>query len=54
MEILSNSWDTKIDTEGYSKAIMEEMEALEDMDALRKGAMEAASGIQILWTSLRL
>lgn len=48
MEVLSNSWDGLMDTEGYSKAIMEEMEALEDMDALRKRAMEVASGIRTL------
>ncbi len=46
MEVLSNSWDGLMDTEGYSKAIMEEMEALEIMDAWRKRALEAASGIR--------
>lgn len=46
MEVLSNSWDGLVDTEGYSKAIVEEIEALEDMDALKKRAMEAASGLR--------
>lgn len=35
-----------MDTKGYSKAIIEEIEALEIMDTWRKRALEAASGIR--------
>ena len=46
MEALTGYCGGMFDSEGYSKVIEEEMEALEEREAVRKRAMEAASGIK--------